>query len=120
MKGMIPIRYLGFWDVPRNFLVRHAGDLYLFDCPFNDDIDDYPESYAVYVLPEMTRDEIDEDWAGLPGKALRKVGVVPIAAVRFDPTKRLEIGAEVFDLLAAKLPSANGTAAHAEAPARIS
>ena len=120
MMKMIPIEYLGFWDVPRNFLVRFAGQLYLFDCPFDDDLDDYPEAYAVYVLSEMSREKIDEGWAGLPAKALHKVGILPIASVRFDPTKRQEIGAEAFELLAANAPSANGAMAHGEAPVRIS
>ncbi|MBY0513589.1 MAG: hypothetical protein K2P78_06720 [Gemmataceae bacterium] len=112
MSDWVPIRYLGFWDVPRNFLVRYAGELLLFDCPFSEALDDYPDTYAVYVLPEMSRDEIDQDWAGLPDKALRKVGDVPIAAVTFDPTMRTAIRAEVLDLL----PHANGTPAHADAP----
>src|SRR5947208_1459394 len=120
MNDSVPIRYLGFWDVPRNFLVRHAGELYLFDCPFDEKLDDYPDAYTVYVLPEMSREQIDEDWAGLPNKALRKVGVIPIASVRFDPTKRKEIGAEVFASLLPSPPSVNGTAAHADTPARIS
>ena len=116
MCDWIPIRYLGFWDVPRNFLVRFSGDLYLFDCPFDEEGDEYPEYYSVYILPEMSREQIDADWVGLPARALRKTGVVPIDSVRFDPTKRKEIGAEVFDLLAVNAPSANGTAAHAPVP----
>ena len=51
MNNAVPIEYLGFWDVPRNFLVRFQGKSYLFDCPFDDDLDDYPESYSVYSFP---------------------------------------------------------------------
>lgn len=119
MNNAVPIDYLGFWDVPRNFLVRAQGKLYLFDCPFDDEIDDYPDTYSVYILPEMSREEIDADWAGLPNKAIRKLGEVPIAAIRFDSTKRKEIGVEVFDLLKVNVPSANGTASHREEVAPV-
>jgi hypothetical protein len=119
MSEWLPIRYLGFWDVPRNFLVRYQRELYLFDCPFREELDDYPDSYAVYVLPDLSADEIDADWAALPGKAVRKVGDIPITDVRFDPTRRKAIGAEVFDALVPD-SSANGEHSHAKprSPAR--
>jgi hypothetical protein len=115
VSEMVPIRYLGFWDVPRNFLVRHDGELLLFDCPFSDELDDYPDVYSVYALPEMSREEIDADWPGLPAKANRKLGDVPIARVRFDATLRKEIGGEVFQLLHS-LSATNVTRSH---PARL-
>ncbi len=105
MSEWVPIRYLGFWDVPRNFLVRWQGTLYLFDCPFDEELDDYPEVYAVYSLPELSQDEIDASWVALPSKATRRVGTVPINTVRFDATKRKEIDATVLDeLLAVPAP----------------
>jgi len=117
MSEWVPIRYLGFWDVPRNFLVRHDGELLLFNCPFSEELDDYPETYAVYVLPEMTREEIDRDWVGLPDQAIRNLGDVPISAVQFDPTRRKEIRSDIFDRLLPVTPSANGAPQHADTPA---
>ena len=112
MSEWVPIRYLGFWDVPRNFLVRWRGELYLFDCPFDEQLDDYPDAYTVYTLPELPQEEIDADWTALPDKAPRKVGTVPIAAGRFDPTRRNAIGAEAFDALTS--PPANGAHGHVQ------
>ena len=119
MSEMVPIRYLGFWDVPRNFLVRWGGELYLFDCPFDEQLDDYPDVYTVYALPELPKEEIDADWTVLPGKATRKVGTVPIAAVRFDPTRRKAIGAEVLDALPPSPAPANGTHGRAQSSSPI-
>jgi len=113
MNEWVPIRYLGFWDVPRNFLVCYQGEQYLFDCPFSEELDDYPDHYTVYVLPELSSEEIDANWAALPGKAIRQVGEVPITAVRFDPSRRKAIGAEVFDGLPVS-SSANGEQSHAK------
>jgi len=44
------------------------------------------------------------------------VADIPVAAVRFDPTRRKEIGAEVFDRLAPARPPAHGTPDHADLP----
>jgi hypothetical protein len=118
MREWIPIKYLGFWDVPRNFLVRHEGTLYLFDCPFIEADDDYSTSYAVYLMPDLSPDEYDEDWSALPRRAIRKIGDVVVADVRFDPTRRNAIGAEVFD---AFHPSAqaNGEQSNAKPGSRV-
>lgn len=100
----MPIRCLGYWDYPTNFLVRHGGDLILFDRPFSEELDDYPDEYAVYVLPEMTREQIDADWAGLPDKAVRSLGTVPISAIGFDPTRKASMDGGVLDALFAPAP----------------
>jgi hypothetical protein len=43
-----PIRYRDFYDLPRIFITSYNGQDYLFDCPFDDELDDYPDSYRVY------------------------------------------------------------------------
>ena len=35
------IAYREFYDVPRMFLVEASGNLLLFDCPFDDDLDEF-------------------------------------------------------------------------------
>ena len=37
------IRYRDFYDIPRIFIVTLNGKLFLFDCAFDDEIDDYSE-----------------------------------------------------------------------------
>ena len=99
MNEWIPIRYLGFWDVPRNFFVRWGDQLLLFDCPFDDELDDYPDDYAVYQMPELMLKDIESNWIGLPDKAIRVVGHVPITDVKFDGTRRRAIRSEIFSRL---------------------
>lgn len=82
------IQYRDFYDVPRIFVTNHQGQLYLFDCPFDDALDDYPDSYRVYQLPALTEAELAGSWENLPSRALRVLGTVAVTDVQFDPTKR--------------------------------
>ncbi len=99
MSEMLPIDYRGFYDVPRNFLVKHRGVQFLFSCPFDEDEDRYPESYKVYVLDRIQEQHLQADWEDLPAKASQLLGAVPVSDVRFDPTRRKEIDAAVLDNL---------------------
>jgi len=94
------IQYRGFWDVPRIFLARHQGQTYLFDCPFSEDLDDYPDVFKVYLIPDLTDVELPKDWTTLPKKAIRYLGEIPVAHVRFDPTRRQSIDSSIFEELA--------------------
>jgi hypothetical protein len=93
------INYRGYWDVPRIFFVRHEGRLYLFDCCFDDELDDYPESFTVYQMPEMTEADYAGSWHRLSDKAICRIGEVLVASVPFDPTKRRQIDTAVFSQL---------------------
>ena len=114
------IRYREFWDVPRIFFADHSGSLYLFDCQFDNNLDDYPESYQVFLMPALTDADFAGSWADLWQRAERKVGEVPISAVRFDPTKRAAIDAEAFDSIRPTAAPVNGTQTHAQPPTRVS
>ncbi len=102
MNPWAPIRYREFWDVPRIFLVPYQGKWFLFDCPFDETSEDYPDSYRVYVIPEPSEEELAGSWDKLPEKAMRCWGDVPIGTVRFDLSKRGEIDTSVLDELTAR------------------
>ena len=55
----LPIYYDGFWDVPQAFLATSLiDDLYYFwRGYFDDDLDDYPSTYRVYLVKNTTIDE---------------------------------------------------------------
>jgi hypothetical protein len=95
----ISIRYLGFWDVPLNFLVRWDDHLLLFDCPFDEELDDYPDHYTVYDMPELMVKDIEGSWDLLPQKAMSKIGTVSKTDVTFDGTRRKAIRSEVLQRL---------------------
>jgi hypothetical protein len=109
MSDWLPIRYRGYWDVPRMILVRHANRLYLLDCPFDHELDEYPDHFTVYQLPNIGDGDTPDDWTTLPGCAVRVVGEVPVTAVTFDPTKRAAIRADMFDAI--RQPGARPAAA---------
>jgi len=86
----LPIRlYRDFYDVPRAFLVERAGTVLLFDCPFDDAADDYPDRYRVYRMPpDALTTAAQGSWVELwrQGQFLTEV---PVAAVQFDTTRRV-------------------------------
>jgi hypothetical protein len=102
MAAWAPITYRGFWDVPRVFLARHNGQVFLFDCAFSEELDDYPDDYSVYLLPpDLHEENLPADWTRLRGLAVRRLGTIPVDRVAFDPTKRKQIDASVLDGLVA-------------------
>lgn len=95
----LPIEYRDFHDVPRAFVVDHLGSRFLFDCRFDDELDDDPDEYRVFRLPPtLSTAELEGPWAELPDSATF-VGRLPAANVTFDRTRRAAIHAGVFDEL---------------------
>ena len=85
---MLPIRYAGFYDVPRVFAVEREGCIYIFDCPFDDEEDEYPDKYVVYRLPDETlASTADAAWKELIQSAVR-IGECAVSDVHFDVTRR--------------------------------
>lgn len=102
MGDKLAIRYRDFYDVPRIFLVNHRGTLYLFDCPFDQELDEYPDTYKVFVLPPDSGLDLGGSWDNLASRATSYLGEVPVKSVQFDSTKRREIDADVIDELERK------------------
>lgn len=98
----LPIRYREFHDVPRAIVVEYRGDLYFLSCLFDEEIDDYPEHFSVYRLPEDANDWLDDisDWSDLTSKGVC-VGTIRVADVRFDDTKRKSIDDRALNFLSA-------------------
>ena len=99
MNQWIPISYGEFYDVPRIFIASYEGQQYLFDCPFDDDLDDYPSSYRVYLLPALVDANLKNSWEHLPKLAKRFLGTVAVSQVQFDPTKRNSINSTIISEL---------------------
>lgn len=95
------IRYSGFYDVPRAFAVQHHGACLLFQRDFDDELDDSPDHYEVYPLPDVSGSRAERRWAYLPELAAKRLGQVPVRDVLFDAAKRREIDTAILDTLAA-------------------
>jgi hypothetical protein len=96
----VPIQYMGFWDVLRIFIARYFGHTFLFSSPFSEALDDYPDSYKVYLLPDIQEHELPKDWTTLAAKATRFLCEVPVSRVQIDSTLRQTIDAAILDEIA--------------------
>ena len=82
------IAYRGFYDVPLAFVVVYQDLKLLFWRAFDEAIDDYPETYEVYVVPSTLNLPRWGTWQELPQLATRHLGRIPVAKIVFDPTTR--------------------------------
>lgn len=95
----IPIRYRDFYDIPRAFVIQRGDEAFLFDCPFDDGLDDYAEHYLVTRLTRSAAARVDEpSWQDLASQG-SLVGRVAANLVRFDSTRRSAVDAAVLDHL---------------------
>lgn len=84
------IGYRDFHDVPRLFVVRTRVGLVLFDCPFDEVLDDYPDNFTVSVLPEEVTLQ-EQDWSKLSSQALNEIGTIPVRDLEFDETRKSRV-----------------------------
>jgi hypothetical protein len=86
-------KYREFFDVPRSFIVLSddRSNYFLFDCPFDDVMDDYPNEYAVYRLPLLSSKELEGDWRKFASGDYEKIGCVPLVCLEFDETRRTSV-----------------------------
>jgi hypothetical protein len=76
------IDYREYWDVPREFVVRHGEDAYYFQSPFDEILDDYTPNFYVYRIPVALADAPMDRWS-----EFRRLGErlpdIPVSQLRF-------------------------------------
>ena len=97
MSDWTRITYRDFYDVPRMFIIRHRGMQLLFDSEFDDSIDDYSDTYKVYVLPGLSDDELRGSWEHLSDKSTQFLGVLTVIEVVFDSSVRGEVETKIIN-----------------------
>lgn len=110
MAQTVPIQYRDFYDVPRVFVARYKGQLFLFDCPFDDTLDEYPDHYEVHLLPNLKPEDLQGSWKDISRQSVRRLGCVSASSLRFDPTRRQQIETNVFDMIVTASVVGVGTA----------
>ena len=105
MSPRAPIQYRDFYDIPRMFIVEFNGFQFLFDGSFDEAIDEYPEDYAVSLLPNLTQKDLEGSWERIGERPIRKLGRVPVSAVQFDSTRRKTISTDLLKELLAAPPA---------------
>jgi hypothetical protein len=99
MAEWLPIEYRGFHDIPRMVVVKWESALYLLDCPFDEEIDNFSPRFTVYLLPLDIESQLSEmSWESLPGIGER-FGEIPVDIVEFDSSRRRAIKSSVFTQL---------------------
>lgn len=95
-SARIPFIYKDFWDIPRAIVLEWNDSIYFFDCPFDDALDDYANTYKVFRLPAETATGVDVSWLDfhLRGEA---IGYVESQDFEFDATRRHTVSAAVFE-----------------------
>ena len=104
MERTAPFVYREVYDVPRFMGVTHDRRQFLFESAFNDDLDDYPDFYHVFLLRPTTPDDLNGSWVHLSERSEAYLGKVPVRDVVFDETNRREVGTGVLERLLASPP----------------
>jgi len=93
---MTPFKYIDFCDVPRCIVLRYRQRSILLQSAFDENLDDYPHSYSVYLLPESAEDLLrNNSWEFLK-TPMTCIGEIRIDDVTFDPSKRKELDASIL------------------------
>lgn len=80
-------------------MTTYRGKQFVFVCDFDDDLDDYPEDYTVYLLPNIPESTVMADFRSAFSSVITHLGYVPVKLVKFDSTRRREIDTGVLDEL---------------------
>jgi len=95
-----PIKYFSFWDVPRTFVVESDGKLYLLTSEFDEAVDEYPNEYEVFVIPDHKLSAVS-DWKSVALLPTTRIGRVSISSVSFDSTHRGFVDDSFLDVVTA-------------------
>jgi hypothetical protein len=94
MEDRVPITYGEFYDYPRMVRFQFGGEWFFLSSAFDEEKDDYPDFYDVYLLPFRSEEEFQANpyyWRDL--SAAVHLGQIPIAEVGLDETRRQSIDA---------------------------
>src|SRR5262245_19489738 len=88
--------YRNFYDIPRIFVFSIDGKTYLFDCEFDDEIDDFSPHYEIYEMADLSLTNLPKNWHELKQRPRKQIGRVATTEVEFDATMRNKFRCEKF------------------------
>lgn len=103
MPQWVPFKYRDFWDVPRMIVLEHNQIWYLLLCVFDEQTEDYADTYSVFVVEPVTARALDSrhgSWMHILSQSQSPLGSIPLNAVTFDDTRRQMLDASVLANLA--------------------
>jgi len=78
------------------FLVSFEESSFLFDCTFDQEIEDFSNEYDVYLMSPLDDNDLAGSWDRLIEKSIRLLGKIRVNDVRFDETRRSFIDGEAI------------------------
>ena len=103
MGSQVKIAYSGFWDRPLALVVRHRGIQLYFRREFDERADDYQDTYKIFILPNLSDNEINASWGTLYQKTTRYLGQMAVREVVFDPSFRESVSTDTLDVVISKM-----------------
>jgi hypothetical protein len=98
MANMTSFEWGWFWDVPRCISLRYRGRRFVLQSRFDDELDEYPSTYSIYVVPTSVDDSQPVCTPEfLSSTQMACIGKISIDQVTFDSSKREELDASVLD-----------------------
>ncbi len=99
MRNFVSFRYGSFYDVPRSVVLSYRERYFFLDSPFDENADEYPDHYSVYLFPASIRIAAESSsWDFARDlKSLIYLGSVKISDCDFDKSKRKQLDAAVLD-----------------------
>ncbi len=82
------IKYFSFWDVRRTFAFERGGKVYILTSEFEDNLDEYPDDYEVFVVSGIGSLSVVSDWKSIEPLPKTFFGRVPVASVQFSSMNR--------------------------------
>ena len=93
-----PFRYVEFCDVPRIILLMYKNRLFLLSSFFDEEADEYEDTYTVDELPASLEKQVSQSWQAIePYLRAEPLASIPVKEIRFDETKRKFLDASVLD-----------------------
>jgi hypothetical protein len=99
MTAKVPFIYREFYDVPRMIILWRGNLRILLESAFDTEADEYSDTYKVFVLPNISEEDLKGSWEALASTATALLGEIPVNDLDFDPSRRKEINPVSIDNL---------------------
>lgn len=99
MAAKVPFIYREFYDVPRMILLQRGNLRILLESAFDTETDEYSNTYKVFVLPNISEEDLKGSWEGLASTATRLLGEIPVDDLDLDLSRRKEMDPVLIDNL---------------------
>lgn len=91
--------YREFYDVPRMIILSRGNLRILLESAFDTEADEYSDTYKVFVLPNISEEDLRGSWEALASTATGLLGEISVNDLDFDTSRRKEINPILIDNL---------------------